>query len=118
MLGSTSRASPPGSPWSTRPRATVNPDEGWVVRVVREVGGANYPVLSKTNYNDWSLVMKVMLEARGLWQAYDAGGVSHQNDRNGARGTDLGRPLGDGVHGCCQGDGKGGVGCHQDLARR
>jgi hypothetical protein len=31
-------------------------------RVVKEVGGsANYPILTKTNYSDWSLLMRVML---------------------------------------------------------
>jgi hypothetical protein len=29
-------------------------------------GPANFPVLTKTNYNDWSLLMKIKLEARGL----------------------------------------------------
>jgi hypothetical protein len=36
-------------------------------------GPANFPVLTKTNYNDWSLLMKIKLEARGLWNAIDPG---------------------------------------------
>src|SRR6266540_5476399 len=73
--------SPPPMLSGERPRTTVDPDDGRVVRVIREVGGANYPILNKTNYSDWSLVMKVMLEARGLWQACNLSGVSHQDDR-------------------------------------
>src|SRR6266540_934976 len=73
--------SPPPMPSGERPRATIDPDDGRVVRVIREVGGANYPILNKTNYGHWSLVMKVMLQARGLWEACDLGGVSHQDDR-------------------------------------
>jgi hypothetical protein len=35
--------------------------------MTKEVGGpANYPMLTKTNYGDWALMMKVMLQARGL----------------------------------------------------
>src|SRR6266540_6341331 len=73
--------SPPPMLSGERPRASVDPDDGRVVRVIREVGGANYPILNKTNYGDCSLVMKVMLEARGLWPACDLGGINHQDDR-------------------------------------
>src|SRR6266540_677478 len=68
---STRGNSPPPMPSGERPRAAIDPDDGRVVRVIREVGGVNYPILNKTNYGDCSLVMKVMLEAR----------VSHQDDR-------------------------------------
>jgi hypothetical protein len=55
-----------------------------VERVVERIaasGPANFPVLTKTNYNDWSLLMKIKLEARGLWNAIDPGGVDRQVDR-------------------------------------
>src|SRR5438128_87653 len=81
MSSSTRGESPPPMPSGERPRATVDPDDGRVVRVIRKVGGANYPILNETTYNDWLLVMKVMLEARGLWPTCDLGGVSHQDDR-------------------------------------
>src|SRR5438105_1854820 len=81
MSGSTEGVLPLPSPSSARPRAAIDPDDGRVVRVIWEVGGANYPILNKTNYDNWSLVIKVMLETRGLWQACDAGGVSHQDDQ-------------------------------------
>ena len=35
-------------------------------RVVREVGAANYPMLTRTNYVEWVVLMEVMLEAREL----------------------------------------------------
>jgi hypothetical protein len=38
---------------------------GVVQRVIGEVGGASsYPTLTKSNYNDWALLMKVKLKAR------------------------------------------------------
>jgi hypothetical protein len=38
-----------------------------VQRVVHEVsGGISYPVLTKTNYSNWALLMKVKLKARAL----------------------------------------------------
>lgn len=53
-------------------------DRGLVIhRVVKEGGGpANYPLLSKTNYNDWALLMKIKLQARCLWAAIEPGGVA------------------------------------------
>ena len=44
-------------------------ESGTVVqRVIREVGGgSSYPTLTKTNYADWALLMKVKLKARALW---------------------------------------------------
>ncbi|WVZ84378.1 hypothetical protein U9M48_031416 [Paspalum notatum var. saurae] len=47
-----------------------------IQRTVRNVGGiAPYPQLARTNYNIWEVMMKVMLEARGLWAAVEAGNV-------------------------------------------
>jgi hypothetical protein len=40
-----------------------------VKKTVRDVGGAQYPILTRTNYNEWEVMMKVMLKARGLWVA-------------------------------------------------
>lgn len=43
-------------------------------RTVREVGGAAaFPTLTRTNYIEWSLLMKVMLQARDLWDAVEYG---------------------------------------------
>jgi hypothetical protein len=52
-----------------------------VQRVIHEVGGGNsYPTLTKTNYLDWTLLMKVKLKARGLWAAVNSGGGDRQED--------------------------------------
>jgi hypothetical protein len=38
-----------------------------IQRVIREVGGgSSYPALTKTNYSDWTLLMKVKLKAQAL----------------------------------------------------
>jgi hypothetical protein len=38
-----------------------------IQRVIREVGGgSSYPVLTKTNYSDWVLLMKIKLKVRAL----------------------------------------------------
>jgi hypothetical protein len=38
-----------------------------IQRVIREVGGgSSYPALTKTNYSNWALLMKVKLKARAL----------------------------------------------------
>ena len=43
-------------------------------RVIREVsGGSKYPVLTKTNYSEWALLMKVKLKARALWTVIEDG---------------------------------------------
>ncbi|XP_062232883.1 uncharacterized protein LOC133930247 [Phragmites australis] len=52
-----------------------------VQRVVREVsGGTSYPVLTKTNYTEWALLMRVKLRAQALWAAVNTGGVDSQED--------------------------------------
>jgi hypothetical protein len=57
-------------------------DIGAVVqRVVHEVsGGISYPVLTKTNYSDWALLMKVKLKARALWSAVEKGSADVQEE--------------------------------------
>jgi len=52
-----------------------------VQRVVKEVSGTPYPQLTRTNYEDWSLLMRVKLEARGLWDAVEHGDADRQEDR-------------------------------------
>jgi hypothetical protein len=43
-------------------------------------GPVNYPILTKMNYNEWSLLMKIKLEARSLWGAVNKGDVEFQVD--------------------------------------
>jgi hypothetical protein len=50
------------------------------VEMVMSAGPANYPILTKSNYNQWSLLMKIKLEARGLWAAVDPGNAKFQLD--------------------------------------
>jgi hypothetical protein len=51
------------------------------VEKVASAGPANYPILTKTNYNQWVLLMRIKMEARGLWAAIDPGSVEFQVDR-------------------------------------
>jgi hypothetical protein len=53
--------------------------EGAVVqRIVREVsiGPVNWPHLTKSNYTEWALLIKIKMQARNLWDAVEPGGVS------------------------------------------
>jgi hypothetical protein len=60
-----------------------NGSDGSAQRVVREigVGPANWPLLTKTNYTEWALIMKIKLQARNLWEAIQPGDVTLQEDR-------------------------------------
>jgi hypothetical protein len=51
-----------------------------VQRTVREVGGANWPVLTRTTYGKRAVLMKVMLRARKLWRAIDIGVEDEDDD--------------------------------------
>ena len=43
-------------------------------RVVRESSGsAQYPTLTRTNYADWAMVIRIQLQAQGLWEAVEYG---------------------------------------------
>jgi hypothetical protein len=43
-------------------------------QVIREVGNeSSYPVLTKTNYSDWALLMKMKLKARVLYNIIEDG---------------------------------------------
>jgi hypothetical protein len=50
---------------------------------VREIGVglANWPLLTKTNYTEWALIMKIKLQARNLWEAIEPEDVTLQEDR-------------------------------------
>jgi hypothetical protein len=75
------------TPVSSRPpqRSGAGGPDGQVIveRVVEKVtsaGPVNYPLLTKSNYNQWSLLMKIKLEARGLWGAIEPGDAKFQVD--------------------------------------
>ena len=55
--------------------ANSSAGDGVVIQlVIREVSGSSYPVLTKNNYSDWALLMKVKLKARSLWNIVEKGG--------------------------------------------
>jgi hypothetical protein len=60
--------------------------------MVREVSG-QFPLLKKTNYADWSAVMKVMLRARGLWAAVKEGTADEVEDQMAMEAILRGVPL-------------------------
>ena len=43
------------------------------MRTVWEVSGTSWPTLTRTNYDEWEVTMKVKLRARWLWNAIDKG---------------------------------------------
>ena len=51
-----------------------------VVRTVREVSGTSWPTLTRTNYEEWLVTMKVKLRARWLWKAIDQGTEDEEED--------------------------------------
>ena len=51
-----------------------------VVRMVREVSGTTWPTLTRTNYGEWSVTMKVKLRVRRLWNAVDKGTDVEEDD--------------------------------------
>jgi hypothetical protein len=46
-----------------------------------DVGLANWQLLTKMNYTEWALIMKIKLRARNLWEAIEPGDVMLQEDR-------------------------------------
>lgn len=50
-------------------------------RVTAHAGTVELPVLTRTNYHEWSLVMQVSLEALGLWHAVETDKVERRDDR-------------------------------------
>ena len=63
-----------GAAVATQPRQEV------VVRMVREVSGTSWPTLTRTNYGEWALTMKVKLRARRLWNAVDKGTKNEEDN--------------------------------------
>ena len=50
------------------------------MRMVREVSGTSWPTLTRTNYGEWSVSMKVKLRAQRLWNAIDKGTDNEEDD--------------------------------------
>jgi hypothetical protein len=52
-----------------------------IQRVIHEVDdGSSYPALTKTNYSDWVLLMKVNLKAWALWSVIENGDADQQEE--------------------------------------
>jgi len=51
-------------------------------KTVRDVGDAQYPMLTRTNYAEWVVLMKVMLKARRLWAAVTVGTADEEDDQS------------------------------------
>jgi ribosomal protein L15 len=49
--------------------------------VERTAAAVVYPMLTRTNYTEWSLVMKVNLQAAGLWEIIETGEGEYRDDR-------------------------------------
>jgi hypothetical protein len=41
-----------------------------------------YPVLTRTNYSEWSLVIRVNLQAAKLWDVINKGVSDYREDKN------------------------------------
>jgi hypothetical protein len=53
----------------SRTRDARRPREVIVERIVREGSSGNWPQLTRTNCNMWSLHMKLKMQARHIWDA-------------------------------------------------
>jgi hypothetical protein len=49
--------------------------------IIRDSGNTQWTVLTKTNYVEWSSMMKVMIEARRMWNIVCLGDASRHEDR-------------------------------------
>ncbi|CAN6231622.1 unnamed protein product [Urochloa humidicola] len=52
-----------------------------VTKTVRDMGGAQYPILTRSNYAEWEVVVKVMMKACGLRKAAIIGADNEQEDQ-------------------------------------
>ncbi|KAF0921542.1 hypothetical protein E2562_009283 [Oryza meyeriana var. granulata] len=77
-LGRSQSLSPP----PRRPRHRDADGREMVVReVITEAGGlVSYPMLTRTNYTDWAVLMRVNLQAQGLWDVVSTGDAPHCTD--------------------------------------
>ncbi|KAG8095136.1 hypothetical protein GUJ93_ZPchr0012g20236 [Zizania palustris] len=91
MAGTSSSASASRSVTPTRRRSpsrgrsrTIRGGDIVVREIVREGGGSgamSYPSLTKTNYTEWSIIMRVQLQGAGLWEAVETGEASERQER-------------------------------------
>jgi hypothetical protein len=72
-------STPPTTPDSKKGSAGAAPCPVMVERAAAST--LEFPTLTKGNYHEWALVMKVNLEAMGLWNAVESGSVERREDR-------------------------------------
>jgi hypothetical protein len=53
-----------------------------VERIIWEGSSGNWPQLTKTNYHEWLLRMKLKMQARHLWDVVKYDDVEYDDDRN------------------------------------
>jgi hypothetical protein len=53
--------------------------------IVREGGGGSstvtFPTLTKANYQEWAILMRIALQGAGLWEAVDTGDATERQER-------------------------------------
>jgi hypothetical protein len=53
--------------------------------IVRETGGGGaavtFPTLTKTNYTEWAILMRIALQGAGLWEAVDTSDATERQER-------------------------------------
>ncbi|WVZ48743.1 hypothetical protein U9M48_000159 [Paspalum notatum var. saurae] len=87
-------------------------------RVVEKATAAvTYPMLTRTNYTEWSLVMRVNLQAAGLWEVVNTGEGEYRDDRNALAALLRAVPREMRGRSRGEGDGQGGMGGNQGGAR-
>jgi hypothetical protein len=52
-----------------------------IVRDGGSGGSTSWPTLTKTNYTEWAILMRVKLQAAGLWEAVDADDAPERQER-------------------------------------
>ncbi|XP_066308207.1 uncharacterized protein [Miscanthus floridulus] len=57
----------------------AQPRQEVVVRMVPEVGGTSWPTLTRTNYGEWAVTMKIKLRAQRLWNTIDKGTANKED---------------------------------------
>ena len=79
--GSRWRNTPSPARWGRSPTRRGGRELVIHERVVRDGGTGGIPMLTRTNYVEWSILMKVHLQAARLWEAVEMGDADHPDDR-------------------------------------
>ena len=65
---------------SSSAAVAAQPRQEVIIRTVLEVSGTSWSTLTRTNYGEWSVTMKVKLRARLLWNTVDKGTDNEEDD--------------------------------------